>query len=207
MACSRMSATRVLWVRRSCLSGEVLLARSRLRSTQAAIAALLGEVKEGLPVPIRGVISDGQQTKRLAVAKQLPGVTHQFCQFHDLREAAKPIYEADRHSSAKLKQQVRGVRPIERALEGLEDEQSQAMHGYCLAVRSSLDLRWTPTIVCLRAQTVRSAHSNLLLGFLASRKKGGAAAALERTATPPHTWIAEDRRVVACPAEGLCPRS
>ena len=131
MACSRMSATRVLWVRRSCLSGEVLLARSRLRSTQAAIAALLGEVKEGLPVPIRGVISDGQQTKRLAVAKQLPGVTHQLCQFHDLREAAKPIYEANRHSSAKLKQQVRGVRPIERALEGLEDEQSQAMHGYC----------------------------------------------------------------------------
>src|SRR5436309_270720 len=38
----------------------------------------------------------------------------------------------------RLKQQVRGVRPIERALEGREDEQSQAIHGYCLAVRSSL---------------------------------------------------------------------
>jgi hypothetical protein len=128
----------VLWVLRDCLSGEVLLARSLLSSTQADIAALLCEVKEAVPVPIRGVISDGQQTIRKAVAKQLPGVAHQLCQFHYLREAAKPIYEADRHAKAKLKQQVRGVRPIERALEGQEDEQSKAMHGYCLAVRSAL---------------------------------------------------------------------
>ena len=53
-----------------------------------------------------------------------------------LREAAKPIFEADRHAKAQLKQQVRGVRPIERGLEKQEDEQSQAMHGYCLAVPS-----------------------------------------------------------------------
>ena len=63
---------------------------------------------------------------------------HQLCQFHYLREAAKPIFEADRHAKTQLKQQVRGDRPIERAREGLEDEQSQAMHGYCLAVRSAL---------------------------------------------------------------------
>ncbi len=128
----------VLWVLRDCLSGEVLLARARLRSTQKDLSALLAEVTEALPVPIRGVISDGQKTIRKAVAKLLPGVPHQLCQFHYLREAAKPIFEADRHAKALLKQQVRGVRPIERALEGREDEQSQAMHGYCLAVRSSL---------------------------------------------------------------------
>jgi hypothetical protein len=123
----------VLWVIRDCLSGEVVLARSLLSSTQADISALLSEVKEGLPVPIGGVVSDGQPTIRKAVARQLPGVAHQLCQFHSLREAAKPIYEADRHAKAKLKQQVRGVRPIERALEGREDSESQAMHGYCLA--------------------------------------------------------------------------
>lgn len=128
----------VLWLLRDCLSGEGLLARSLLSSTQADLSALLGEVKEGLPVPIRGVISAGQQTIRKAVAKQLPGVTHQLCQFHALREAAKPISEADRHAKAKLTHQVRGVRPIERALEGLEDEQSQARQGSCVAVRSSL---------------------------------------------------------------------
>src|SRR6266446_1536088 len=128
----------VLWVIRDCLSGEVLLARSLLSSTQRDLSALLREVKEALPVPMRGVISDGQQTIRKAVARCLPGVPHQLCQFHYLREAAKPIFEADRHAKTQLKQQVRGVRPIERALEEQEDSESQAMHGYCLAVRSAL---------------------------------------------------------------------
>ncbi len=128
----------VLWIIRDCLSGEVLLARSLLSSTQRDLSALLSEVKEAVPVPIRGVISDGQQTIRKAIVRCLPGVPHQLCQFHYLREAAKPIFEADRHAKTQLKQQVRGVRPIERSLEGQEDEQSQAMHGYCLAVRSAL---------------------------------------------------------------------
>ena len=127
----------VLWVLRDCLAGEVLLARSLLSSTQKDLSALLGEVTEALPVPIRGVISDGQKSIRKAVAKLLPGVPHQLCQFHYVREAAKPIFEADRHAKAQLKQQVRGVRPIERALEGRADEQSQAIHGYCLAVLKS----------------------------------------------------------------------
>jgi hypothetical protein len=128
----------VLWIIRDCLSGEVLLARSLLSSTQRDLSALLSEVKEAVPVPIRGVISDGQKTIRKAINRCLPGVPHQLCQFHYLREAAKPIFEADRHAKAQLKQQVRGVRPIERSLEGQEDEQTEAMRGYCLAVRSSL---------------------------------------------------------------------
>ncbi len=78
----------VLWVIRDCLSGEVLLARSLLSSTQKDLSALLREVTEALPVPIRGMISDGQKTIRKAVAKQLPGIPHQLCQFHYLREAA-----------------------------------------------------------------------------------------------------------------------
>ena len=100
----------VLWVLRDCLSGEVLLARARLRSTQKDLSALLCEVTEALPVPIRGVISDGQKTIRKAVAKLLPGVPHQLCQFHYLREAAKPIFEADRHAKALLHKQPRHVR-------------------------------------------------------------------------------------------------
>ena len=128
----------VLWVIRDCLSGEVLLARALLSSTQRDLSALLREVKEAVPVPIRGVISDGQKTIRKAISRCLPGVPHQLCQFHYLREAAKPIFEADRHAKAQLKQQVRGVRPIERSKVRQEDEQTEAMRGYCLAVRSSL---------------------------------------------------------------------
>ena len=50
----------VLWVLRDCLSGTILLARSLLSAAQEDLAALLREVKEALPVPICGVISDGQ---------------------------------------------------------------------------------------------------------------------------------------------------
>src|SRR6516162_9783151 len=96
----------VLWVLRDCLSGEVLLAKSLLSATIRDLADLLAEVRDALPVPIAGVISDGQDTIRKAVAEELPGVPHQLCHFHYLREAAKPIYEADRHAKKELKKRV-----------------------------------------------------------------------------------------------------
>ena len=128
----------VLWVIRDCLSGEVLLARSLLSATQGDLLAVLREVKQTLPVPVSGVISDGQETIRTAVAAVFPGVPHQLCQFHYLREAAKPVFEADRHAKKELQKQVRGVRPLERALEGRTDPEATAIRGYCRAVRSAI---------------------------------------------------------------------
>ncbi len=128
----------VLWVLRDCLSGAVLLARSLLGSTEAGLVPLVREVAAALPVPIRGVISDGQESLRNAVRTALPGVPHQLCQFHYLREAAKPVFAADRQAKVLLKKEVRGVRPIERALEGRDDAEATAARGYCLAVRSAL---------------------------------------------------------------------
>jgi len=129
----------VLWVLRDCLSGEVLLARSLLSACEADLADLLREVQQGLDgVPIRGVISDGQHSIRHAVQTVLPEVPHQLCHFHYLREAAKPVYEADRHAKKELKKHIRGVRPIERAVEKRNDTEAQAIRGYCLAVRSAL---------------------------------------------------------------------
>jgi hypothetical protein len=129
----------VLWVVRECLSGEILLARSLLSATEQSLSGLLREVLEGLhEVPVFGVISDGQHPIRRAVAGVLPGVPHQLCQFHYLREAAKEVYEADRHAKKELKKRVRGVRPIERELEGRQDPQAEAVRGYCLALRSAI---------------------------------------------------------------------
>jgi hypothetical protein len=128
----------VLWVLRDCLSGEVLLARSLLSGTEDDLATLLAEAKAGLPVPIRGVISDGQHPIRKAVQRVLPDVPHQLCQFHYLREAARPIFEADRHAKKLLKKEVRGVRPIERSVEDRDDDEADAIRGYCLAVRRAL---------------------------------------------------------------------
>ena len=128
----------VLWVVRDVLSGEVLLARSLLSSCQDDLAKLIGEVKEASEVPIVGVVSDGQDSIRKAVRKALDGVPHQLCHFHYLREAATPVYEADRHIKVQLKKKVRGIRPIERKVEGRADDEAEAIRGYCAAVRSAL---------------------------------------------------------------------
>src|SRR3954451_16514196 len=97
----------VLWVIRDIRSGEVLLARSLLSPCQGDLAKLLREVAGALPVPIAGVVSDGQTSIRKAVAEALEGVPHQLCHFHYLREAATPVYEADRHAKVQLKKKVR----------------------------------------------------------------------------------------------------
>lgn len=128
----------VLWVIRDVISGEVLLAKSLLSSTQADLAKLLSEVRAALGVPIAGVVSDGQSSIRKAVAEALKGVPHQLCQFHYLREAAMPVYEADRHAKVQLKKKVRGIRPIERKVEGRDDPEAGAVRGSCAAVRSAL---------------------------------------------------------------------
>jgi hypothetical protein len=128
----------VLWVLRDVLSGEVLLARSLLSSTQDDLAELIGAVKAALAVPIVGVVSDGQDSIREAVKKALDGVPHQLCHFHYLREAVKPVYEADRHAKVQLKKKVRGTRPIERNLEGREGAEAEVIRGYGAAVRSAL---------------------------------------------------------------------
>jgi len=137
----------VLWVLRDCLSGQVLLTASLLSARQVDLVELIEQVRDGLEVPIAGVISDGQRSIRKAVAQALPEVPHQLCQFHYLREAARPIYEADRHAKKLLKKEVRGVRPIERELEGRDDDQAEAIRGYCTAVRSALTDDSRPPLV------------------------------------------------------------
>jgi hypothetical protein len=115
-----------------------LLARSLLSGTAGDLVPLLREVAEAVGVPVAGVVSDGQSSIRRAVAQALPGVPHQLCQFHFLREAARPIFEADRHAKKALKKHVRGVRPIERSVEGASDPQAAVVQGYCAAVRSAI---------------------------------------------------------------------
>jgi hypothetical protein len=128
----------VLWVVRDCLSGEVLLARSLLSGRGVDLEPLLREAAAAVGVPVLGVVSDGQTSVQRAVERALPGVPHQLCQFHFLREAAHPVFEADRHAKVELKKHVRGVRPIERSLEGHDDPAAEVARGYSAAVRSAI---------------------------------------------------------------------
>jgi hypothetical protein len=132
----------VLWVIRDCLSEEILLARPLLSSTQGDLTALLTEVKElltELAVPVKGIISDGQETIGSAVAFVFPEVPHQLCQFHYLKDAIKPHDVADQQAKTQLKKQRLRVRPSERALEEYKTAENEAIRGSCLAVRAS----WT----------------------------------------------------------------
>lgn len=138
----------VLWVVREVLSGEIVLAQAVLGSGEAEIAPLLREVHQriGPGVQVEGVISDGAHGIRHAVAQVFPGVPHQLCQFHYLRAAAQPLFEADRHAKVQLKKALRGFRVIERALEARQDPTAQILIRYCLAVRSALTQEARPPL-------------------------------------------------------------
>jgi len=81
----------VLWVLRDCCSGEVLVSRSLPGAKENDLVPLLEEAASVCPklgTSIAGVITDGQRSIRNAVARALPGIPHQLCHFHYLREAA-----------------------------------------------------------------------------------------------------------------------
>lgn len=161
----------VLWVVRDCLSGEILRARSLLSSSSIDLAVQLGEVQVALPVPVQGVISDGQHALRLAVARVWPGVPHQLCQFHYLREAAHPVYEADRHAKKELKKRIRGVRRLERRAEASPAPVGAVIGDYCTAVRSALTDDGRPPLAAAGLQ-LRDRLSAIQQSLARAAKKG-----------------------------------
>lgn len=161
----------VLWVVREVLSGEVLCARSLLSSSRSELQTLLADVVEALPVPVAAVLSDGQHTIRQAAAAALPDVPHQLCQFHYLREAARPLWEADRHAKKELKKLVRGVRPLERAAEN-DSASNDVVLGYCAAVRSALTEDARPPLV-FAGLRLRQHLVDIHASVQKSTKKGG----------------------------------
>jgi transposase-like protein len=48
--------------------------------------------------PVKGVISDGQETIGSAMAFVFPEVPHQGCHFHAMKDVTKPLSEADQHA-------------------------------------------------------------------------------------------------------------
>ena len=136
----------VLWVLRACLAGEVLLARSFLSATHEELAHLVPEVQQALQGPMVGGRSDGPPSSRTAGAQALPDVPPQWCHCPSLREAAQPIYEAARPATKMRPKRVRGMRPIERKLQGRTDPEAEGMRGYGSAVRRALTAAGRPPV-------------------------------------------------------------
>lgn len=126
-----------LWILKDALTAETLLARNLRSADKDSIAILLREIKAS-GIAVNGVISDGQRSIRLAVKQEFPGVPHQLCHFHFLRNIARPISEMDRALKVDLKKKVRGIKPIEQNAACGTGEKSQLIIKYCEAIRFAL---------------------------------------------------------------------
>ncbi len=101
-----------LWVVREVHSGTVVAAANLQQASAPFLVPLLRPVQT-TELPVLGVISDAQESVRLAVAEVFPGVPHQLCQYHALREATEPLWEADRHLLVQVKKALRPLREVE----------------------------------------------------------------------------------------------
>jgi hypothetical protein len=72
--------------------------------------------------------------REIAAATEAPLWFQLYCY---VSRAVSVPFEADRHAKKELKKRVRGIRPLERAVEGLDDE-AHVVRGYALAVRSAV---------------------------------------------------------------------
>jgi hypothetical protein len=105
------------------------------------VFAPLKTLAQELGLPWRGVVSDAQETIRLAVAQSLKGVPHQACQSHCLRDAGKVTFEADRSMKKELKATFRRALPrFRKCIQALpaDDPFRPILLDYTTAIRSVL---------------------------------------------------------------------
>lgn len=78
-----------LYVLRDTISERVLYSERTHRKDAEGLGDILRKVKD-IGVPIVGIISDKEQSQLVAVEKVFPGVPHQYCQTHFLKNVGKP---------------------------------------------------------------------------------------------------------------------
>jgi hypothetical protein len=125
--------------------GRTYLAESLEDSGAAALQTALLEplraLAEQWALPVLGVVSDSQESIRLAVQAVLPGVPHQCCHLHCLRDAGSLTFEADRSMKTALKQRLRSaLSSLKRSIAKLpvDDRWRAVLADYALAVQTTL---------------------------------------------------------------------
>src|SRR6266516_4650924 len=100
-----------------------------------------------LGVHVLGTITDAKARELQAVEQLWPKVPHQVCQFHALRDAIEPAYEADREvKTAMRKQMQRKLKAVRQQLKRQsaaappgEAEQLAVLDDYALGTLSALN--------------------------------------------------------------------
>ncbi len=117
-----------IYLVRDALTGRMLAAENVISSETEVMKALLAPVV-ALEVKVLGTITDAQESELRAVEQLWPDVPHQVCQFHILREASRPAFEADRKVKTALRKRVgEKVRVVRKQLKGelLAAEEAEA---------------------------------------------------------------------------------
>src|SRR5512135_2896050 len=99
-----------VYVVRDALTGRVLAAEQVTSSETAVMKALLAPVV-ALGVPMLGTITDAQESELQAVEQLWPKLPHQVCQFHALRDASHPAFEADKKVKTAMRKRLRAISP------------------------------------------------------------------------------------------------
>ena len=107
------------------VSGTILAAQNMKSGAAAELRTLIDPIIE-MGYPIVGIVSDGQVSIRQAFESLLPDVPYQYCQYHYLKDIAKPVVDADRKLKMELKKSMRGLRDVERKIEQAEKKATEA---------------------------------------------------------------------------------
>lgn len=126
-----------LYVIREVLSGTILAAKNVTSSSTEELMEFIKPVID-YGFPILGFVSDGQKSIRLAFEKLSPETPYQYCQFHYLKDIAKPVVDKDRKLKTNIKKKLRGIRPIEKKAIKEETVESETTLAYAAAIRSVL---------------------------------------------------------------------
>ncbi len=103
-----------LWVILDHLSGELLCGFTARDIDAKELAARIRTVAS-LGIPVVGVATDGEPVVVEAVKLALPGVPHQLCQFHFLRNFGKGVTNLDHELSHALSVDLKGLSRFEEA--------------------------------------------------------------------------------------------
>jgi len=126
-----------LYVVREVFSGTILAAQNLKSGSASELKTLLQPIKD-LGFPVIGLVSDGQHSIRLAMADMWPNAPYQYCQYHYLKDIAKPVVDADRKLKTSVKKSLRGIREIEKQVEKASSAEAEIAKDYLAAIRSIL---------------------------------------------------------------------
>ncbi|WP_391202781.1 transposase [Psychrobacillus sp. L4] len=126
-----------LYVIREVLSGTILAAKNVKSSSSQELMEFIKPILD-LGFPILGFVSDGQKSIRLAFETLSPKTPYQYCQFHFLKDIAKPVIDKDRKLKTNIKKKLRGIREIEKKAIEEENLASETILAYTAAIRSVL---------------------------------------------------------------------